>query len=233
MKTIRIITQLAILASMGLTSCQDYEAGFTAADIFRGTYARKFVEKFGAIDPEETWDLSTAGGRRSGGSVTRAESGYKSVACEDDGYYYLPDEQLNFMKDSLPEQTDNSKIMKPFEMFWEKGNVFEVIPIYEGYASLNWELCIQVMSADGNRELYHNTIWEKPNDNGSADFQVVWDAVPTLASNDEISVFYQTTEPEARIWAWGGSVEGFPNDGFEDRPYMTRIGCNGDRVYVS
>ena len=36
MKTIRIIAQLAILASMGLTSCQDYEAGFTAADIFRG-----------------------------------------------------------------------------------------------------------------------------------------------------------------------------------------------------
>ena len=36
MKTIRIITQLAILASMGLTSCQEYEAGFTADDIFRG-----------------------------------------------------------------------------------------------------------------------------------------------------------------------------------------------------
>ena len=90
MKTIRIITQLAILASMGLTSCQDYEAGFTAADIFRGTYARKFVEKHGAIDSEETWDLSTAGGRRSGECATRAAGTYTSVASAD-GYYYLPE----------------------------------------------------------------------------------------------------------------------------------------------
>ena len=67
MKAIRIIKQLAILASMGLTSCQEYEAGFTAVDIFRGTYARKFVEKHGAIDPDANnisiyvcWDGSKA-----------------------------------------------------------------------------------------------------------------------------------------------------------------------------
>lgn len=67
MKAIRIIKQLAILASMGLTSCQEYEAGFTAVDIFRGTYARKFVEKHGAIDPDANnisiyvyWDGSNA-----------------------------------------------------------------------------------------------------------------------------------------------------------------------------
>lgn len=230
MKTFRIITQLAILASMGLTSCQEYDAGFTAADIFKGTYARKFVEKHGAIDPEETWDLSTAGGRRSAGIATRAAGTYKSVACEDDGYYYLPDEQLKFMKDNLPESTNNSGIMKPFEMFWEKGNVFEVIPIYEGFAQLSWELGIQIMSADGS-ELYNKSFWWKPNDNGSDKFQVIWNAVPTLASNDEISVFYQTTEPEARIWAWGNDVD-FHYDRFEDRPYMTRIGCNGDGNYV-
>lgn len=231
MKTIRIITQLAILASMGLTSCQEYDAGFTAADIFRGTYARKFVEKFGAIDPEETWDLSTAGGRRSGGSATRAAGTYETVASAD-GYYYLPDEQLNFMKDSLPESTNNSGIMKPFEMFWEKGNVFEVIPIYEGYAQLSWELGIRVMSADGTQELYNKSFWWKPDGNGSDKFQVIWDAVPTLASNDEISVFYETREEAARIWAWGGTVEGFIEGQFANRPYMTRIGCNGDHVYV-
>lgn len=226
MKTIRIITQLAILASMGLTSCQDYEAGFTAADIFRGTYARKFVEKHGAIDPEETWDLSTAGGRRSGGSATRAAGTYTSVASTD-GYYYLPDEQLKFMKDNLPEREDNSSIMKPFEMFWEKGNVFEVIPIYEGLATLRWKLGIKVMSADGKQELYNTTFWTKPYDNGSdKKFQVIWNAVPTLASNDEISVFYETTEKKPRIWAWGNNVY-FPYTNFEDRPYMTRIGCNG------
>ena len=225
MKTIRIIAQLAILASMGLTSCQDYEAGFTADDIFRGTYARKFVEKHGAIDPEETWDLSTAGGRRSVGIATRAAGTYKSVACEDDGYYYLPDEQLNWMKKELPEQTNNSSKMKPFEMFWEKGNVFEVIPIYEGYATLRWELGIRVMSADGSRELYNKIFWTKPNDNGSENFQVIWEAEPTIASDNEISVFYQTTASEARIWAWGNNVEGFPE--WNDRPYMTCIGSNG------
>ena len=230
MKTIRIITQLAILASMGLTSCQEYDAGFTAVDIFRGTYARKFVEKHGAIDSEETWDLSTAGGRRSGGSATRAAGTYTSVASAD-GYYYLPDEQLNFMKDNLPEGKDNSGIMKPFEMFWEKGNVFEVIPIYEGYAQLRWRLGIKVMSADGNTTLFDKTFWEKPNDNGSDKFQVIWNAEPTLASENEISVFYETRADAARIWAWGNNVE-FPYNKFEDRPYMTRIGCNGDGIYV-
>lgn len=226
MKTFRIITQLAILASMGLTSCQEYEGGFTADDIFRLTFSRNFVEKHGAIDPEETWDLSTAGGRRSGELATRAAGTHTSVAS-DDGYYYLPDEQLNWMKTQLPEQTNNSSIMKPFEMFWEKGNVFEVIPIYEGYASLNWELCIQVMSADGNRELYNKTIWEKPYENGSDKFQVIWNAEPTLARNDEISVFYETTDKKPRIWAWGNNVEGFPEGTWDNRPYMTRIGCNG------
>ena len=232
MKTIRIITQLAILASMGLTSCQDYEAGFTAADIFKGTYARKFVEKHGAIDPEETWDLSTAGGRRSVGSATRAAGGYETVASKD-GYYYLPDEQLNWMKKELPESTDNSSKMQPFEMFWEKGNVFEVIPIYEGYATLRWELGIKVMSADGSRELYNKIFWTKPNDNGSDKFEVIWDAEPTIASENEISVFYQTTAKEALIWAWGkdgSQIEGF-ND-WENRPKMTCIGCNGLNIYV-
>ena len=227
MKTIRIITQLAILASMGLTSCQDYEAGFTADDIFRGTYARKFVEKHGAIDPEETWDLSTAGGRRSGGSTTRAAGTYTSVASAD-GYYYLPDEQLNWMKTRLPEQTNNSSIMQPFEMFWEKGNVFEVIPIYEGYAQLRWRLGIKVMGANGET-LFEDTFWEKPNGNGSDNFEVIWDAEPTLASNDEISVFYETSADAARIWAWGNVVEGFPEGTWDNRPYMTRIGCNGSR----
>lgn len=229
MKIIRIITQLAILASMGLTSCQDYEAGFTADDIFRGTYARKFVEKHGAIDPEETWDLSTAGGRRSGGSATRAAGGYETVASTD-GYYYLPDEQLNWMKTRLPEKINNSSIMKPFEMFWEKGNVFEVIPIYEGYATLRWRLGIKVIRPDGT--YFENTFWEKPGPTGSNDFQVIWDAEPTIASDDEISVFYQTREKEARIWAWGNNVEGFPGRGWDYRPYMTRIGCNGDGNYV-
>jgi len=231
MKTIRIIPQLAILASIGLTSCQEYEAGFTADDIFRGTYARKFVEKHGAIDSEETWDLSTAGGRRSGGSATRAAGTYTSVASTD-GYYYLPDEQLNWMKTRLPESTNNSKIMQPFEMFWEKGNVFEVIPIYEGYATLRWRLGIKVMSADGKKTLFDKTFWEKPNNNGSDKFQVIWKAEPTLASEDEISVFYETGEQKARIWAWGNDVEGFPEGTWDNRPYMTRIGCNGDGNYV-
>ena len=232
MKTIRIITQLAILASMVLTSCQDYEAGFTAADIFKGTYARKFVEKFGAIDPEETWDLSTAGGRRSGGIATRAAGTYESVASTD-GYYYLPDKQLNWMKEKLPESTDNSSIMKSFEMTWEEGNVFEVIPIYEGKASLRWRLGIQVMSADGKNELYNTTFWTKPTSSGSEKkFQVIWNAEPTLASNDEISVFYETTDEKPRIWAWGPGVQGFPEGGWNNRPYMTRIGCNGDGNYV-
>jgi len=231
MKTIRIIPQLAILASIGLTSCQEYEAGFTADDIFRGTYARKFVEKHGAIDSEETWDLSTAGGRRSGGSATRAAGTYTSVASTD-GYYYLPDEQLNWMKTRLPESTNNSKIMQPFEMFWEKGNVFEVIPIYEGYATLRWRLGIKVMSADGNETLFEKTFWNKPDDNGSDNFQVIWNAEPTLASEDEISVFYETTAREARIWAWGNNVEGFPEGTWDNRPYMTCIGCNGDGIYV-
>ncbi len=214
---------------MGLTSCQEYEAGFTAADIIRGTYARKFVEKHGAIDPEETWDLSTAGGRRSGGSATRTASPYTSVAS-DDGYYYLPDAQLKFMKDNLPEQNNNSGIMQPFEMSWEEGNVFEVIPIYEGYASLRWRLGIKIIRTDGTS--IEKTIWEKPNEeNGSDDFQVVWNAVPTLVSNDEISVFYETTEEAARIWAWGNDVV-FPTTDFEKRPYMTRIGCNGLGKFV-
>ena len=211
---------------MGLTSCQDYEAGFTAADIFKGTYARKFVEKHGAIDPEETWDLSTAGGRRSVGSATRAAGTYTSVASAD-GYYYLPDEQLNWMKKELPESTNNSSKMQPFEMFWEKGNVFEVIPIYEGFAELRWRLHIQVMSADGSRELYNKIFWTKPNNNGSDKFEVIWEAEPTIASDNEISVFYQTTASEARIWAWGGGVKGFPEGGWDNRPYMTCIGSNG------
>jgi len=224
----RIIPAALLVAGTAFTGCQDYELDSTGSSLFKHDFADAFVQKHGEVNPDETWDFSTAGGTRGFALQTRATT-YTSVASND-GYYYLPDAQMQWMKDQLPEAKNNSALMKNFEMFWEKGNVFEVIPIYEGFATLRWRLCIQVMSADGKDKLYEKNIWEKPNENGSDKFQVIWDAEPTLASADEISVFYQTTEKTARIWAWGNQVEGFPS--YDDRPYMTRIGCAGDGYYV-
>lgn len=50
------MTTLAILAS-----CQDEDFGYTTEEVRAGVYDRNFIKYYGEIDPNQSWDLSTAG----------------------------------------------------------------------------------------------------------------------------------------------------------------------------
>lgn len=50
------MTTLAILAS-----CQDEDFGYTTEEVRAGVYDRNFIKHYGDIDPNQSWDLSTAG----------------------------------------------------------------------------------------------------------------------------------------------------------------------------
>lgn len=120
--------------SIVLAGCQEYDFDFTSEEIFRGAYERNFTDCYGEIDPDETWDLSDAGGRRGhSGAVTRARAEYESVASSD-GWYYVQDGTLSWMKQQLPEQTNSKSKINAFAMTWTKGVEFEIVPIYEGLA---------------------------------------------------------------------------------------------------
>lgn len=56
-KSIKFLPLLATgLLAVG---CQDYDAGFTEADIKTKQYADKFVQEFGQVDPNQDWSMAT------------------------------------------------------------------------------------------------------------------------------------------------------------------------------
>ncbi len=52
-----VLTAVA-LSGLSLTSCQDYDAGFTAADFKKKEYSDNFEKMFGEVDPNQDWSMA-------------------------------------------------------------------------------------------------------------------------------------------------------------------------------
>lgn len=146
------------LACIALSSCQDEDFGYTEREVFNGAFQRNFIENFGDIDPDETWDLSEYG------AITRAgTSNYTSVCQTANGtgdahdvkWYEVEQGTLNWINKNLPEFTNNkSKISSDnsFSFFMKKGQVIEILPIYLGYATMEWELHMVAVKANNGSD---------------------------------------------------------------------------------
>lgn len=141
---------------MMLTGCQDFELESTAIGAFKQAYEDYFVSQVGGISPDQSWDFSTAGGHRGQGEFTRA------VTVDNDGWYYPEEQTLNWMKNELKEGANNSSKCKNFYLSWTPGMTFDIVPIYEGKATMDWELYMKVTPANGvGDDLYNEKIWYK------------------------------------------------------------------------
>lgn len=130
--------------------------GFSSEEIFRGTYARNFEQLVGPIDPNQSWDFSSYALSQEG-NITRAREAYVSVAeteGENEGYYMVQRSTLEWMEGTLVESQNNKSLTKPFDLTWQEGSVFEIIPIFQGQAGMTWEFHMVIGDEDVK-------IWEK------------------------------------------------------------------------
>lgn len=224
MNTFRITT-ISLATTALLAGCNEYELEGSAFKAFKTAYGQNFINNVGDIDPNQSWDFSTAGGNRGKAAETRA------VHLNDDGWYYPEEQTLDWMHDKLKEQRDNSSLCKDFYLSWTPGMSFQIVPIWEGYAKMKWKLFMKVTSAEGGTTLYDQEIWSKGKNveiNGSV--KTDWDY-----DNNEICVWFEYfgSNGNVLIWPYSTSHDGSYYTGQAwATTSMQKIGDrNGHQVY--
>ena len=153
---------LGSMAIMGaaFTSCSkenlfDNEA---AIEKQKAEYEANFVKKFGAIDPNQSWDFSSMTPSTSMVSTTRALTrgdgdSYNADATE--GQILIQKATIDWMSENMKAGINNVKKGKPFFLQVPQ-NSFTIVPIFQGTASYFWQLWMHV---DGITE--DKLIWSK------------------------------------------------------------------------
>ena len=116
-------------------------------------YEANFVEKYGEVDPNQSWDFSTGtptislpsssvkAGTRAGG-YERKNSG-DVYSDEKDQYYEFPAATINKMKEVFVEGHDNRSLGTSFAMNAPKNAIY-IMPMYMGKSGGNFELWMHV-----------------------------------------------------------------------------------------
>lgn len=180
---------------LALSGCRDYEPENLGISVFMHAYGDNFVAQVGQIAPEQSWDFSTAGGHRGQANRTRA-------VTLDDGVWYYPEQQtLDWMHDKLKEQRDNSGLCKEFYLSWTPGMSFQIVPIWEGYATMKWDLYMKVTPADGGTALYDQMIWSKGR-NVQLKKQTGPNKTNMQYENDEVVIWFEMNEHNGNMYIW-------------------------------
>ena len=119
----------------------------------KSDYEANFVEKYGEVDPNQSWDFSTGtptislpsssakAGTRAGG-YTRTNSG-DVYSDEEDQYYEFPAATITKMKSEFVEGRDNRSLGTSFAMNAPKNAIY-IMPMYMGKSGGNFELWMHV-----------------------------------------------------------------------------------------
>ena len=151
------------MAIMGLTftacSHDDFIDENAPVNNVKAEYAANFVKKYGAIDPNQTWDFSTSETIYhipSHGSAIRTRGGesFNFAANTSESSIIVEKSVLEWMYTNMPKGKNNQGMGKAFYMT-VPNNPFTIAPIYQGCASYYWELW---MCVDGIGEY---KIWSK------------------------------------------------------------------------
>lgn len=165
------LSNLLVLGSMAVmgaafTSCSKdiaYDSEGLAKEAtqkLNAEYDANFVKKYGAIDPNQTWDFATMTPVYSLPSTsTRAGETRGSVELQSTGTLEIDGGEgsvFDWLRTTLPAGVNHSQVGSPFKAVMSR-NTFIVAPFYQGCASYFWELWVNV---DGNEY----KIWEKYKD---------------------------------------------------------------------
>ena len=152
-----------VMIGLAFVSCSKdnlYDSNAAAKQV-EAEYAANFVKKYGAIDPNQTWDFATmtpSFSLPSSGASARVTRG-DDTAFDDPtlDHMSIEKEVIQYVWDNLPKGTNNTPLGRAFTMK-TTGNSFTIVPIFQGCASYYWELWMWV---DG---LGHKKIWTKGDD---------------------------------------------------------------------
>jgi hypothetical protein len=157
----------ASMTMMGLafTACShdDFIDNNAPVNNQKAEYADNFVKKYGAINPNQTWDFcsmeptySLVSSNVNNVSATRTRAGEGSFT-NDKGEIIVENDVLTWMHNNMPKGQNNKVKGEPFKMT-VPGNAFTIAPIYQGCARFYWQLWMYV---EGVGDIL---VWEKGND---------------------------------------------------------------------
>ena len=158
------IIATSVLGLGSLSSCQDSEVENIEQVAFQRGYESSFVKTFGNVDPNQTWDFTSYARHQRviNQNLTRDMTSYETIA-DGRGWYYVEDATLDWMLNYLPEATDNRKQVTANVLRTEdKEMTFEIVPLYQGRASLLWKLGIFYVYEDGSTD--DKVYWDKGQD---------------------------------------------------------------------
>lgn len=177
MKKVNYLALGGLAASLMLFSgCQDEEFGYTKEDIKMQT---SFEKHFGELKPDQIWDFSSynlnrlglEGGFNNVGKTRIAYNGVDDTPKMDASYaltypqfYKVPTELRQWIDKNLREEVYNKKRgTTNFTLKMPTDRDIVIIPIYQGQAGLNFNLCIKSEEKDESEQPLFPTgyIWEK------------------------------------------------------------------------
>ena len=138
------------MVGLTFTSCSKDEFLYDSEaqqKILEAEYEANFIKRYGAIDPNQTWDFSTMQPTvslpSSGASVranTRGETDSNDFTT---GNIIVDKDVIHYFLSNLPKGNNNTPKGRVFKMY-STGKPFTIVPVFQGCASYYWELWISI-----------------------------------------------------------------------------------------
>lgn len=116
----------------------------------KSEYEANFVKKYGAVDPNKSWDLTTnhpeysfTSEKNSARAITRGDATYSKT----EGTFNVEQSVLQWCFEKIPAGKNNTGQGTPFYLT-VPGNPFTIVPLFQGNASYYWELWMHVDGYD-------------------------------------------------------------------------------------
>ena len=172
-----------------------------AAAQLKAEYRTNFEKKYGAIAPNQTWDLASMTPivtLPSTSTATRAEGDEVTITFKGQNSMTINKSVNGWMHQNVPLGQDNTSVGSPFcaEATSTK-NTFTIVPFYQGKASYTWELWVNVGGKD-------KLIWTKNQDltyiDAKGEHVLTNDGVPAGATQINAPTFTYEVTPGAKMY---------------------------------
>lgn len=164
-------------------------------------YDANFAKRYGAIDPNQTWDFASMTPIRrlpSTSAATRA-AGDATITLKEKGNLTIDQSVIAWMHDKMPAGHNNTAVGNPFcASVTSSRNTFTIVPFYQGKASYTWELWVRIGGTD-------KLIWTKNQDlkyidaNG-VEHGLTNDGVPAAAAEIKAPTFTYEATPDVDMF---------------------------------
>jgi len=199
-KSLLVCGSMAVLGA-AFTSCSKdiaFDNDAYAAQK-KGEYEANFVKKYGQVDPNKSWDLSSM---QPSHSLTPHEFSTRAVTRGDDSFtktvtkgFVIEQKVLAWMFKNIPAGKNNSGMGNPFYMTVPL-NSFTVVPIFQGNARYYWQLWMHVDGVEKDIK-----VWEKGDNLG---YRTVAGGTLTPTGTEQAGVSRSAVEVEAPAITFSG-----------------------------